>query len=378
MLKKLLLLKIVITSFLFITIGCTNAVGVESSESSESNPYQLTVVPRVLSMEEYNPPYFEKMEDPWTFIEFGDWPQSVKEENISISSEEIIINGWTCYKGSDGGFYVKLVASPVTMTNSNGEEVYCKFDNGVTIEQGQTYYFKMEPLRWRVLAYKYGGRKFLHCEKAITNCPYYIYDRIPCSDLYNRVIPGTDITVTNSNYEYSQIRAFLNSYEYLDFNSKINGEYVGNGFIDRAFSKEAQKLIVTMNIDNSHDSLCEYDSVIHPGEHGCNNTNDKIFLLSKSELTNPKYGYVETISDRIYSWQKKTTDYARARGIRWNPDEGDYLYNSQWWSRSPQNIENPIENIYVCCSTFEGQVITTQYWDIKDEKLGVVPALWIK
>ena len=63
------------------------------------------------------------------YILFGDWPQSVKSDEVIINSMSYVsINGWECYKGSDGCFYVKKTALPL----SKG----AKFTNGQSILRG--------------------------------------------------------------------------------------------------------------------------------------------------------------------------------------------------------------------------------------------------
>ena len=42
------------------------------------------------------------------YLLFGDWPQSPKADDVTIDLNEIYkINGWDCFKGSDGFYYVK-------------------------------------------------------------------------------------------------------------------------------------------------------------------------------------------------------------------------------------------------------------------------------
>lgn len=43
-----------------------------------------------------------------TYVLFGDWPQTIKPENVKIkTSKTKEINGWKCYKGNVGFYYVK-------------------------------------------------------------------------------------------------------------------------------------------------------------------------------------------------------------------------------------------------------------------------------
>ncbi|MDY5046664.1 MAG: DUF6273 domain-containing protein, partial [Treponema porcinum] len=106
--------------------------------------------------------------------------------------------------------------------------------------------------------------------------------------LYNpREINGNEIQP--NNYEFSEVRAFLNglngeSYGVSDFSEK--------GFFDIAFSEEEKKSILTSKIDNSLNSTTDYTGTWKKAYgYASNDTEDKIFLLSEYEITNPSYGF---------------------------------------------------------------------------------------
>ena len=102
------------------------------------------------------------------YVLFGDWPQSIKADNVSIDeSKTYKVHGWECYKGSDGYYYVKAIAKPSKYVKNP------TFSNGENIIKGNSYYFKMESIKWRILDNNYGGGKLLLSEQALTAGCYY-------------------------------------------------------------------------------------------------------------------------------------------------------------------------------------------------------------
>ena len=136
-----------------------------------------------------------------TYYAFGDFPQTISAltgENAYTS--EPVYNGY--YLGSDGYFYAKCTenACANNYTYGNGDTVAQAGDNS-------TKYFKVEPIKWRVLNPSASGNKILVAESILTaNVAYYDYYNV------NRTIEGE--TVYPNNYEHSKIRAYLNGLSY--------------------------------------------------------------------------------------------------------------------------------------------------------------------
>lgn len=135
-----------------------------------------------------------------------------------------------------------------------------------------------------------------------------------------------------NNYEFSEVRAFLNglngeSYGVSDFSEK--------GFFDIAFSEEEKKSILTSKIDNSVNSTTDYTGTCKKAYgYASNDTEDKIFLLSEYEITNPSYGFKNYDESDVFR-KKTVTDYAKASGaFAWMSD--DEFYNlGIYYLRSP-------------------------------------------
>lgn len=270
-------------------------------------------------------------EFPQSYIEFGLWPQSLKAENVKITEEQKKINGFSAFKGSDNNFYIKVESA-----ESYSDK--CKFQDGTGIENGKEYFFRLEPIKWRILSGSGTEKALLFSEKIITGgIKFY-----KLKDSEREFIPGTGYLykpreidgnkIHPNNYEFSEVRAFLNglngeSYGVSDFSEK--------GFFDIAFSEEEKKSILTSKIDNSVNSTTDYTGTCKKAYgYASNDTEDKIFLLSEYEITNPSYGFKNYDESDVFR-KKTVTDYAKASGaFAWMSD--DEFYNlGIYYLRSP-------------------------------------------
>ncbi len=174
-------------------------------------------------------------------------------------------------------------------------------------------------------------------------------------------------TVYPNNYKYSTIRAWLNgSYETDDTQEK---NYEGKGFLQTAFTEKARDQIADTEVDNSPQSTSDGTGPLsYAMQYACEDTKDKIFLLSEQEATKAEYGFAEY--DKYGKGNTRirvNTDYAKATGAYQDSTES---YGSQWWLRSPHcDFENEARYIQSDGSA--------SYLVFVDMLLGVVPALSI-
>lgn len=168
-------------------------------------------------------------------------------------------------------------------------------DNGYTT--GNVYWFKYEPLKWRVLDPDSG---FIVCASAIDSQAYNNYILYADGEIYG----NAEKTYRANDYANSSIREWLN-----------------NDFMNTAFSSSQQENIKVTELDNS----CPYDSAYNSA-----NTSDKIFLLSYNEVTNSAYGFNSSASEQDTARVMASSDYAKCQGIYKNS-----VGNSYWWLRSP-------------------------------------------
>ncbi|MBP5603429.1 MAG: InlB B-repeat-containing protein [Treponema sp.] len=259
-------------------------------------------------------------------IEFGSWPQSeVNVTGIDLTETGKTYDGHKEYSDGNNNYYVKV----------------------------EDKYYKVEPITWRIIAYYSDGRKLLLADKIYSRIPYY-------GRRSNRDLNGT--TIYPNNYKYSNIRAYLNStrnqFE-IDGGSpaEYDVDWAGKGFLTSAFTGDELAKIKTTAVDNSVAST-GYDS----NEYACENTEDKVYLLSYKEATNPLYG-LSNDEDRIM----QTTDYARANGAYQSKTEG---YGGFWWLRSPgYSDSDDARGVEIAGNNYR------RNYYVDDGDVGVVPAL---
>lgn len=296
--------------------------------------YKCTVCNGVAKTEEipelYSTPVTEEVNGT-TYVYFGVWPQSVLPATSTVTVDETVsvtMGANTYYLGSDGNYYAKCAE------NAYGTGTEYKYHDGTQPGTGgtTTRYFKVEPIKWRVLTDNYSGKKLLLAENILTaNVPYYGYNSVS-----NKRTVGSDTYIYPNNYKYSQIRAYLNGLDYYYDTSSTETtkktDYTGKGFLQTAFTQNAQGLIAETEVDNREETTGLPGSP-NATEYACENTTDKIFLLSISEVINRDYGfapavYVGEVSARICF----VTDYAKANYAFAGSTDGDGGY---WWLRSP-------------------------------------------
>ena len=216
---------------------------------------------------------------------FGSYPQTKVTDTALITALDAQILQADSTVTYDGSKYKRVFFSQYTAYNGGGtstdpNQTY-QDDNNYFINT--IYWFKFEPIQWRVLS-NTNGELFVMADKILATKPYNQDD--------------TDIT-----WETCTMRAWLN-----------------NDFYDIAFTAKEQSKIETSTVINGNNP--SYGTV------GGNNTNDKLFLLSYNEAINPAYGFSSLIfSDTTRVAQG--TDFAKSQGLYVNGE------NSTWWLRTP-------------------------------------------
>ncbi|MCR5047217.1 MAG: DUF6273 domain-containing protein [Treponema sp.] len=312
----------------------------------------------------------------YDLVTFGLWPQTIKASAVEVSKqcESKTVGDFTYYKGSDGQWYAEIKETAYKSSY--------KYSDGTTVgvRSADSYkWFKVEPIKWRVLTTDYNGtgKKLLLAESILTNCAYYVSDWVEP----NRTIGGK--TVRPNNWEHSKVRAFLNG---LSYQKKEDGaeqaacdDFLGKGFLQTAFSDAELTKIADTSVDNSARSTNTYDKA-NQWNNGENQwasdtpTTDKVFLLSEQEATTVTYGFDEyddykgdarhNESARI----RQTTDYAKASGAEQSTKDG---YGGWWWLRSPYaDGSDRVQHV----GTSGG---SSSYMDSRWNYGGVVPALCV-
>ena len=262
-------------------------------------------------------------------ITYGLYPQTYVYNSSLVTALNKLTtpesNGWYLYNDE---YYAKVSAKP--------DETSYKFDNGITIVRGTTYWFKCEPITWNVLSNNNGEYYILSSVLLDAHC----YQ----SSTSERTIDGK--TIYTNNYEYSDIRAWLN-----------------NDFYNSAFALDNDNILTT-TVDNSAATTTPTSN-----PYACNNTQDKVFLPSFQDYKNPSYGFSTSIDDPSDTRCCKTTDWARARGAWYNTYSGATGFYGMYWTRSPQST-------YSWYAWYVSVGSLTNY-DARSENISVRPALSI-
>lgn len=256
-------------------------------------------------------------EDDNLYIYFGDWPQSIKSPDITIDETKTITMGFnTYYLGSDNCYYAKVA--------EHGNSPLYKYSDGSSVgwswpRQKSIKYFKVEPIKWRVLTKDYKGTK-----RALLLAENILDARIPFyDDCYNFC-----------DYDSSSVRAYLNTRLYKN-----------ECFLKSAFTEAAQKKIPYTELENQNGKKLV----------------DKIFLLSLEEIKNNKFYFGEQNSNgRI----KYPSDYVLAKGIFKDINGG-----SPWWLRSTESTCGK-----AWCISHTGNEVCYEAEDLGN---GISPALTI-
>lgn len=280
----------------------------------------------------YKVSVYEELDDK---IYFGEYPQT-KETNNGITATLAQMSGDRPAKGN-AGKWTDYGKADKFMWYLDIEYSNAKY-RGVFLINSETngdsvttlYWFKWEPIEWRVLE-KVNGEAFLMSNIILDSQQYYHAEN------GTRVIDRK--TVYPNNYQYSDIRTWLN-----------------DKFYNWAFGKPEQSIIKTTFVDNSASTTVDNSNMCV-----CENTNDKVFLLSYKDAINTKYGFSSS-SESDSSRSLCSTDYAQSQGG----------YYTCWWLRSPYSYYS--SNLCTNCVDDGGDIYESTNGYVYTY-YGVVPAI---
>jgi len=241
------------------------------------------------------------VEDGVSFVYFGNYPQTLLEDAKIINALNQLEPDEAGYIDYNGKTYYKTTAK---ITAIYGGTVKSR-SGTTTITNGQQYYFIVEPIKWRIINTGPNAYELL-AEYTLDAGAFYagiVTEESEDPDL-DREIDGE--TIFGNNYEYSDVRKFLNEV-----------------FYNVAFSNTEKQIIKTTLVDNSSKTGLDFNSDMDPTAYICDNTNDKVYLISYKD-----YNENEKIKKL-----SEATDFALARGC-WL-QYGSSSYDSLWWFRTP-------------------------------------------
>lgn len=289
-----------------------------------------------------------------TYVLFGDWPQTIKAENVEIDSGKTMTKGgFIYYWGTDENWYVQCRenAFSTDIIYSDGTSVSRWSDNSIK-------YFKVEPIKWRVLNPTHSGN-----EKTILFCENIIQGGILYYEGGLRTLNNT--TIYPNNYKYSNIRAYLNG---------IKNQFVTDGGISDSYTTDwsekgfLQTAFTSLGIQNIADTIVKNDINTTRNDTNelflCDTTIDKVFLLNYRDSTDSNYSFSNNTSVQDSKRIRAVTDYSKA-----NYTTGVYYY-----LRSPMGTTTTGSSFWVWCVSSLGIVreIMSHY-----SNCSFVPALTI-
>lgn len=224
---------------------------------------------------------------------YGLYPQSnVNEPAIIDKLEQLSPTRFNGYYYYNHEYYTKKVARLARDLETHELLSIRQFDNGDEFVEDETYWFKVEPVSWKILKessnqYNLVSEKLLDVQRYHRNSSTRIID---------------EKVIYSNNYKYSDIREWL------------NGSFKSNAF---AFNSSP---LTIMEVDNSKDTTATPESGFE-----CENTFDYVALLSYKEYD---------INQGNFSRRVKTTDYVRVAGANYSVAL-DNLFSGYYWTRSP-------------------------------------------
>ncbi|MDD6061014.1 MAG: DUF6273 domain-containing protein, partial [Oscillospiraceae bacterium] len=241
-------------------------------------------------------------------IQYGSYPQSrvTDTATLRLLEPKAQTGNWTAYpyyiEGTQTEYMYYLDVRldtqiyrgvwfdryrPAWTGTSDSESYSNQYDNGY--RPGVVYWFRYEPLQWRVLN-PYTG--FVLCETIIDS-----------QDFHHTTASHANGKYAN-NWGESDIRTFLNT-----------------TFMNTAFNGAEQQAILSTDLDTP----CPTNSSCSAGK-----TTDKVFLLSYYDVINPAYGFADDAARRA-----KGSAYAKCQGL-WVSTSISYRGNAYWRLRSPR------------------------------------------
>ena len=286
----------------------------------------------------------------WDCVYFGNYPQSeITSKDGSIYNTLKNATGWDENNDITIGRtkYRRLKGEDATRYSSNEEGEYEEGEYNWNGSYKTYHYFKYEPIKWRVLN-RNGNDALLLADVALDDQEY-------------------NTNFEDVTWETSSMRSWLNGY--VASVNQPKTDYSRKNFINSAFTSTQRNAIKTTNVANNNN--------IAYGTAGGNNTSDKVFLLSESEVYNTDtaagYGFAKDYCTYDEARRSRCSTYAYAMGTErcYNTDAEYTKYNGNvWWRlRSPGDNSDCADEVYG-----NGWVSEYGYGVISDDG-GVRPAL---
>ena len=219
------------------------------------------------------------------YVQYGLYPQKhVNDAQLlsalnALEDDAKLSNGWYEYENN---YYARAFANPWSASASK------KFDDGTTFVSDVEYWFKCEPINWRIMK-EYDGKLYLLSQDLIDKHTY------------------------NSN------SAYYPKYQNSEIYAWLEDEFYTSAF----FLDDSR--IVSTRVKNDAESTGYAEN-----EYAGSDTTRKVYLGSYQDYYSKDYGF--NIYEPETTKKSRTTDYVRALGANFNSD-----FYGPYWTRSPHN-----------------------------------------
>ena len=203
---------------------------------------------------------------------FAGWNQSTSD----VQSDLVLTANIATISRKQNGEYPqtqveddKLISklNSITQTDAQGYVSY----GGEKYKKMSYHWRKVEPIQWRYLSQDGDNVQF-------------VSEKVLDSHVWNQT--DHENGIYRNNYQYSDIRTWLN-----------------NDFLEQAFYYDPS-LIQTVNVDNSAKSTGDSSN-----PYACEDTQDKVYLLSYKDICNEDYGFMDDASRIAYDADGNAHDY---------------------------------------------------------------------
>ena len=296
-------------------------------------------------------------------VELGSYPQSRVTAEKTLSRLNSLALNWIPYgyysgSGSVGsaqsGDYMKFADvtldgekyravcfeqyRPMLTHKSHSAKTY-QDDNGYYTNT--VYWFKYEPLKWRVLSSAEG---LMMCESIIDSQPF----------------NNTVYKIGGNYYNDKNGKAYAHDYAESTLRKWLNSD-----FYNTAFSSSEKARLSARE--------CEMQYFPRSKPHGEMKVTDKVFMLSRIEATDSRYGFKSSMYAADTARRGKGTDYARCQGLHVCEIGFGHLGNSCWWLRAPGFFSRRVNKIF-----YDGYCAVDSYYMVELTDIGVRPCIVLK
>ena len=310
-------------------------------------------------------PLYKYADSSKTSLYFGSYPQTKVEDSTLITTLNTkagdLPTSTNTYKWTDYGYYANgnvssymyyididqdndgsydyrgVYFTEYRTSDLSGQSSYA-FQETNGYSKNTVYWFKYDRIKWNILTTS-DNKAFIMSNLVLDAQQYYSSSTTTRNGDTDYQGNTTTSSIYASNYMYSYIRSWINT-----------------TFYNTAFNSLQKELIATTEVDNSDKTMqwSGYSSLV------CDNTNDKMFLVSYQEAGN--------YYNNMNKGKNIASDYAKSQGI--------YVLDSGYsncWTRSPSVMSS--EETSASVINANGG-ITNQSFTVYNLN-GVVPACWI-